>query len=374
MIAMAPTYPLMPVAGNLLVGGAGAIVAVSVDSANPGSFGPPLSTGLGAATTMQVVADTNYATNNTIYAGDGAVVAAAGNFIYRWVIGTSTQWEPISAAALANRSIEGMAATNGVLYGLWSTGGALPSAADRSLNPTAVGGAITWDVANVGAAAGATFIATPSALKIDATTLPTLYAIDTTGVLVLSYMDNMATALTTINVPAAGSTITIDPVTGRAMPVTLNWAAMGFGPGLANTYQVLLFEESQGPAGAELFVVGPIAGPAIQAPTVDIVPVGQATAQDIGYNFVAGNSYGIMIRASNEVSTDAVLSNFCAPVVIDIEAGSGIISPPHAGPILLGPTPGAMDVPASIGFSWAPMAGVTEYELIIATDAALTRL
>ena len=181
----------------------------------------------------------------------------------------------------------------------------------------------------------------------------------------------MATAKTTINAPAAGTTITIDPVTGRAMPVTLNWAAMGYATGLANTYQVLLYEASQGPAGGEIYVVA-LAGPGVNNPTVDIVPVGQATAADIGYNFVGGTSYGIMIRASNEVSGDAVLSNFCAPVTLNIEASQGIISSPHAGPILLGPTPGAMDVPPDVGFSWAPMSGVTEYQLIISTKSDLS--
>jgi hypothetical protein len=352
------------------------VVTWSLDSANPGSFAPPASSGLGASTTMQVVADTKYADNATIYAGDGS---GAGNGIYRWVIGTSTLWENIEtlpdvdpAAGVFPAFITGMVATNGVLYAAWdaTAAGTQDSGAERTLSPTAAAGTMTWDRMDIGAAASR-FTATPQSLRIDGTTSPTLYAISAPATL-MSYTDLMATATTTINAPAAGATIQIDPVTGRAMPVTLNWAPMGFATGLATTYQVLLYESSQGPAGGEIYVVA-LAGPGVNNPTVDIVPVGQATAADIGYNFVAGTTYCVMIRASNEVSGDLVLSNFCAPVCVDIEAASGIISPPHAGPILLGPTPGATDVPADVGFSWAPMSGVTEYELIIATDAALTQ-
>jgi hypothetical protein len=374
MICMAPTYPLLPVPGNLLVGGAGGAVTWSLDSANPGSFAPPAASGLGTSTLMQVVADTNYADNAIIYAGSGTV--GGGNGIYRWVIGTSTLWENIQGLANItagnNGAITGMVATNGVLYAAWNTAaGASLSGVERTLAPTAAAGTMTWDRLDTGSAA-ATFVATPQSLKIDATASPTLYDIDTTTPALFSYADLMATATTTISVPASGSTITIDPVTGRAMPATLNWTPMGYATGLANTYQVLLYEASQGPAGGEIYVVA-LAGPGVNNPTVDIVPVGQATAADIGYNFVGGTSYGIMIRASNEVSGDAVLSNFCAPVTVNIEASQGIIQSPHAGPILLGPAPGAMDVPPDVGFSWAPLSGVTEYELIIATDAALTQ-
>jgi len=380
MIAMAPTYPLEPVAGHLLVGGLGASVAYSTNGAE--SFAPPIGTGLGASTNMQVVADTDYATNSTIYAASGAPAAAAG--IFRFVLGTSSIWTRIATLTTVDLvtptpvspgTVFGMVATNGALYAGWNDTtplGAVFSGAERSLNPTADVGILAFDRMDVGSATSV-FDAAPQSLRIDATTSPTLYAIDTTGAAgprLMSYLDLLATAATTINVPAAGATIPIDPVTGRAMPVTLNWAPMGFSTGLVNTYQVIIFEESQGPAGAELFPVN-LAGGGINNPTVDIVEVNSAGLQDIAYTFVGGTSYGIMIRAWNEVSTDQIRSNFCAPVFIDIEASSGVITPTHAGPELTSPIPGTQDIDPGTGFSWNPMAGVTEYELIIATDSGL---
>jgi len=379
MIAMAPTYPLEPVPGHLLVGATGAGVAYSTNGAE--SFAPPIGTGLGASTNMQVVADTDYATNSTIYAASGTAAAAAG--IFRFVLGTSSLWTRIATLTTVDLvtptpaspgTVFGMVATNGALYAGWNDtapGGAVWSGAERSLNPTADLGILSWFRMDVGSA-GSVFDATPQSLRIDGTTSPTLYAIDTGGAgTLMSYLDLLATATTTINTPAAGATIAIDPVTGRAMPVTLNWAPMGFSTGLVNSYQVFLFEESQGPAGAEAYFAN-LAGGGINNPTIDIVPVGQAALGDIAYTFVGGTSYGIMIRAFNEVSTDNIVSNFCAPVFIDIEASSGVITPTHAGPELTSPIPGTQDIDPGTGFSWNPMAGVTEYELIIATDSGLT--
>jgi len=386
MIAMAPTYPLEPVPGHLLVGGAGAAVAYSTNGAE--SFAPPIGTGL-VGTNFQVVGDTDYATNNTIYAARGTAAAPAG--IFRFVIGTSSIWTRIAtlatldpAVALSPGTVFGMVATNGALYAGWNDtagAGAFLSGAERSLNPTSAVGILAFDRMDVGSTTSV-FDATPQSLRIDGTTSPTLYAIDTGGAggagLLMSYLDLLATVSTTINNPAAGATIAIDPVTGRAMPVTLNWAPMGFSTGLVTTYQVMLFEESQGPAGAEGYFVT-LGGGAINNPTIDIVPVAQAVALgvgvpggDIAYTFVGGTSYGIMIRAWNEVSTDQIRSNFCAPVFIDIEASSGVITPTHAGPELTSPIPGTQDIDPGTGFSWNPMAGVTEYELIIATDSGLT--
>jgi len=376
MIAMAPTYPLEPVPGNLLVGGAGALVAYSTNGAE--SFAPPIGTGL-AGGNMSVVADTDYATNNTIYAS-----SANANRIWRFVLGVSplwgglvnvTTWDTLGAAWLPVQ-FYGMVATNGALYGgYWEPTAAADvlSGAARTLNPTEPVGIMEWFFMDTAAVAGQTFNAAPQALRIDATTSPTLYAISTVpaGGILISYADILVTAATTINVPAAGATIPIDPVTGRAMPVTLNWDAMGFSTGLVNWYQVFIYEESQGPAGAERFTVQ-LFGGTINNPTVDIVPVGQAATGDIEYTFVGGTSYGIFIRASDEVSGDAIVSPTCAPVIIDIEASSGVITPTHAGPELTSPIPGTQDIDPGTGFSWNPMAGVTEYELIIATDSGLT--
>ena len=52
-------------------------------------------------------------------------------------------------------------------------------------------------------------------------------------------------------------------------------------------------------------------------------------------------------------------------------AGGAVVQT-QAGPILLGPQGGAMDIPLQPGFSWAPVSGATEYSFTLATDAGLT--
>jgi hypothetical protein len=49
-----------------------------------------------------------------------------------------------------------------------------------------------------------------------------------------------------------------------------------------------------------------------------------------------------------------------------------MLTPPLGSPVLQSPTPGSQDVDPACSFSWAPVPGATKYELIIATDAALT--
>jgi hypothetical protein len=50
------------------------------------------------------------------------------------------------------------------------------------------------------------------------------------------------------------------------------------------------------------------------------------------------------------------------------------VSQGYAGPQLLGPQGGAQGLdPASVGFSWAPVSGASEYQIIVATDAGLTK-
>ena len=115
--------------------------------------------------------------------------------------------------------------------------------------------------------------------------------------------------------------------------------------------------------------------PLPSVPSNSIYPVGVAAAiqPDINYTFLAGTEYGVMISAFDSVSGDLVGSQWSDPVFFSVEAASGIISPPHAGPILTSPTPGSQDVDPGCAFSWSAMAGVTEYELVISLDAALTQ-
>lgn len=145
MIAMAPAYPNIPVAGHVLVGGTEGLVSYSTDGGANFTPLPPLPVG----GNVQVAADTDYATNNTIYAG-----SSNGN-VYRYVIGTSTDWEEINAT-VAN--VSGLVVCSGNLYVADATPG---GGVYRTYNPTAA--APDWEHLTNGLSGGETFDRVPSA-------------------------------------------------------------------------------------------------------------------------------------------------------------------------------------------------------------------
>jgi len=377
-IAMAPSYPNLPIAGNVLVGGAGAAVAYSKDSA--ASF-TAITGGLAGTTFVQVIADTGYATNNTIYAGSNTATQG----IYRFVIGTSAAWDNILAlpagtvaVPLPGTQIWGLVAANKALYGATDTsnpGIAAPAQVMRSIGPTAPLGLVTFEAMNVGLAAQQ-FNAAPSSLRIDGTTTPILYAIDSVAAAtLLNYTDTLATVVPVLTAPAAGTTIAIDPVSGRAELITLSWNAMGAGNGLVSDYEIDI--ANAGTSFAALvattrYVPGGGVAPVLNGldPTAPQLTVGATGVW--GANLAGGKSYEWRVRARNEISGDAIRSGRSATGSFAIEASSGAISPEYSGPILQAPTPGAIGASLSPGFAWAPTSGAVKYEFELSKSAATT--
>jgi hypothetical protein len=338
--------------GDVAVGGTGGFASLSTDGGVTFVQLPP---GLAPTGNYVVIPDEGYAENHYLYAGD----VAGANGIYRLQVGTDSQWASLANPTAAN--LVGIAMNSGALYGMTAAAGA-----DRTLHPhfTVADMAATWATMNAGALP-------PAAAMFDIGMSKAYAANATTGL--WAYNDYYATAKTTITSPASGAVIPVDPVTGRAQTIPFTWTAVGTGTGMGTNYLFWIFEKSQGLPGALIIPTGAMPVPSVPSNSVYPAQVAAAAAPDINYTFLAGTEYGIMISAANEVSGDAVGSALSDPIFISIEASSGVVSQPHAGPILLGPTPGATDVPPDVGFSWAPMAGVTEYELVIATDAALTQ-
>ena len=348
--------------GDVVVGGTGT-TGISTDGGVTFGELPPGVSPLGS---YVVIPDEGYAENKYIYAGD----FVAANGMYRLQVGTDSQW-----TNFANPTADimvGMGMSNGALYGMMTGTGGLFGVADRTILPHDAVGDMLWGIMDVpaGTIAGANFF--------DVAQNKCYVSNNTTGL--WAYDDFYATAKTTISTPASGAVIPVDPVTGRAATVPFSWSAVGSGTGLGTNYFFAIFEASQGFPGASIVATGAFPLPSIPSNSVYPAGVAVAIAPDINYTFLAGNEYGIMISAVNQVSGDStlgvgdfMLSPFCDPVFISIEAASGIINPPHAGPILQSPTPGAQDVDPGAAFSWAAMAGVTEYELVISLDAALTQ-
>ena len=364
-LAMAPSYPALPEEGHLLVGG----TAACSYSTNGGTSFTQIAGGLAGTGVLQILAHEDYATagangENMIYCADSTV----GMNVFRFVIGTSTAWEDMVATVAAG-NVSGLAISDGVLYALQD--GAL--GAYRTLSPTVAVGLMTWEAANIGAAG--TLDQAPSALRVKAGS-NVLYAIDTTGAagtdIVLAYTDMLATAVTTLTAPADGALVNVDPVSGRADDIQFAWSSMGSGTGLVDDFQIQIAVAGTG-----------FAAPLTQRYFTGVVAAGFTTGLNAGnpqlsvgttaqwvQNLTSNTNYEWRIRARDQINGDGIMSGWSEAGSFSILAG-GEVEQPHAGPMLLGPVGGAVDVSLTPGFSWAPIARTTEYEFILATDAGL---
>jgi len=347
-LAMCPSYPEIPVPGNLIGGCVAAgIVGISLDA---GVSWIPLLPPVPAGGAEQVVVHPDWANRKLVYAGD----TTAGAGIYRYEFGVSNAWEQISATLAAGSGITGVAMAGGVLYASENV------SADRQLYPTLGVGDMNnllWDTMTVGGA-GRLFNATPSALRaVVRDGEVNLWAIDTIGPLgagaLMAYDDTMALAEITPTLPA---TVAYDPNSGQNAQFAISW------PQVSNaTWYDLVFFMDPGctqVAAAFFNTVTPVpAAPAMVVPTLTLP---------------AGQDYYLLIRASNQVPADAIHSRYGAPTKFTVEIGVPIQAP-GVGPVLTSPAPGATDVDAAdVVFSWGTMLQATEYEFILATDSALT--
>ena len=201
-LAMAPTYPQKPKAGNLL---AGFTAAGGVFLSTDGNVSwRPLSAFIAGGTNMQVLADVDYATNNTVYAAS----ATAGQGIWRYVINTSTVWEQIllpgapSSNFPAGGIMTGLAMQSGVLYGSWATVVAAVGAvaADQFTVTDLVGG----DTGNLTVQAGTVRVTPLATATVGGIGFPNTVTIPAgIGAVVWA-------------TPAAGDSFTVDALTANA--------------------------------------------------------------------------------------------------------------------------------------------------------------
>jgi hypothetical protein len=353
--AIATVVPFGP---NVLVGGTG-VVSLSTNAGL--TFTTLSQPGLVAGTLYGCIPDGNNATNNLVYAFP---LNTATN-VMRLNVATGTAWDNLGNTAAANISFGG-GGTKGGLYAIQA------GSFDRSINPADPVGTITWGVANV-LAPGGEGRGTVSANKVYTANAgpgaPDLWA----------YNDAMANAKTTFTSPAGGTVVPMDPVTGRASPLIVAWSPIGTSTGLARNYQFFIFETAAGPGAANFAATGVLLGPQLTSPRCVIWPSGPSgvpgvLAPDFVYTFVSGTQYTLMIRAIDEISTDGLFSAWSDSVTFSIEAGGAPITSPHGGPLLNAPSLNASAAGLEVALSWAPVYGATEYEVVIATDAALTKV
>lgn len=341
------TSIVVPVSDHVLVGG----TSDAAYSTNGGDSFTGKSAGLSSTGALQVAASSDYANDDTFYVG-----GATTGLVYRWVIGESEEWK--SLANLITTGIVGLLEMDGTLYGMSA------AACDRTLTPTSSTPSNSiWRTMDAGAtlAAVTNFAGGPGS--------NILYAASS-GVGLWAYEDWLADFSPPVTGPSDNVELGIDPVTGRAYDVDLTFEKMGDDTGLVDTLDIQISTEAAGSGGSTSFNGRSIS---TSSPTLTIQATGDtAGSKFIGFTMKANTIYQWRSRVSDQKSNDAIISQWSPWRTIAVQTGSQVVQE-HAGPILLGPMAGAQNVnPALVGFSWAPVAGATEYEVIVATDAALT--
>jgi len=156
--------------------------------------------------------------------GDFVIAASSSNtsgdrYIFQWELGEDDEWDTITAEDFipSGFGIYGLAMEEGVLYAVSSNG--TDSKAFRTLTPT--DDDPSWSTLD---SDDSDFSMAPKALKVSRSDdITKLWAIDNDGPALFSFKDTLATASPTSSGPRDGSSIDVNPVTGRAYTMTFSW-------------------------------------------------------------------------------------------------------------------------------------------------------
>jgi hypothetical protein len=274
---------------------------------------------------VQLAADASYAQNGIIYAGGGSA-------IYRWTIGTSSDWETIRLIS-PNQRISGLAVADGVLYGAWHSAVGAGSGVERCIEPTQPEVYLEYDTLAEGSGT-ARFDAIPNSLRASRTANGVrLWAVDTATPAILAYDDTLTRVVPALVSPASGTPVIM------GTPVVFSIKAVTH----ATAYEVQLANNSDFTMGVKSLTITP--------PSVQTAP--QSLSEGAVYWRARVSS---PVRSPwSEVGTLGSLFTG----VLDV------------------PTPGAPNnqaAPISPVFSWSAVSHATGYELQLARDAGMTDL
>jgi photosystem II stability/assembly factor-like uncharacterized protein len=344
-------------ADNVIIGGTGAM-AVTTDGGTTWT-----KYDLDVAERYRFARDPGFATNNIIYLAD----ANAGGKVYKYVLGTNTKQDmiapPVTGGGAAN--VGSIFIRGGVLYVLR---GSAPAALqiERAVNFTDTPGTIDWCTmdANAPAVAGAVW----SVMAVTDAGNNVLYVKDgNAGAAALyTYEDMMGAAKPVIKSPKTGFALSVDPTNGRGQQFTVVIGAMGSGSGMVTRYQIQVTDNASGWDAAVSSVAPHILAANPTAPAIVVNPTNIA-----GLTLLPNTPYLVRVRATEQVSGDTILSAWSDPIVVNVQSG-GQVSQTQAGPIMTSPQGGAT-TSATPGFTWATVQGANKYQIVIATDAGMTK-
>jgi len=289
---------------------------------NGGTFEPlpPAATSAPLTGSITVTFDPQFDSNNTVYAASDT----ADEGIYRFIIGNKTAWESIDGTLATGGMLKKMiASTDGTLYATNFDG---DGGMERCLNPTYP--------------LGPTFEAVTSRLDSGATLSGMwlgenrLWAIDTTNLKLMTYIDSLTMPATLISPPdSASGTGTI--INYTINDVSLDWEALS--GATSYTWQLNYNTDfSNVPTGFQ----GATGASTTQLPTL-----------------APATTYYWRVRA-----TQPVLSPWSAKGSFTTSLGDKAIAP-----ALISPDAGATKVSLNPIFQWGAIAGADSYELIVST-------
>lgn len=321
---------------NLLVGSADGYVAYSTDSNASWTKIPAIvSTGAG---NVQVVADSNFATNRIIYAASDT----AGQDIKKWTIGTSTDWTDIFRGVVTG-GIYGLAADGGALYALEFNTFNNRSRLWQHLSPALAPG--TGDNWNSNAAGvGVHLNAAPRALKVSS---GKFWAVKTNDNQLYSFSYILVAIIS--KAPAPGFINPINPLSGIAYDMTFKWErsseATEYELDIAhdeNFHEIITTITTESELSTVTILVGPN-----QTGTAKV-------------DFMAGTTYYWRVRA-----TQPLYSQYSS-------TGSFAVEPLLASvPAILTPRNGSTGVSRTPSFSWEPVSAATEYRFVLSENTTL---
>ena len=306
---------------TILTGNANGWVYWSNDNGTSFAPLPPDATSPPLTGSITVAFDPDFSRNNTVYAAS----STADKGVYRFIIGTSTEWASIDSTMPSGGTLnQVIVSTEGTLY---ATNSQADGGIERSLNPTySLGPA--FETVTRGLSNGATL---SGLWRRD----HRLWSTDTTNAKLVTFADSLTSPVTLTSPPDTASGIgTI--INYTINNVSLDWEVMS---GATSYLWQLDYDTdfSAVPSGFE----GNTKASTVRLPTLE-----------------PATTYYWRVRATQPaLSPWSAKWSFTAS--LDTEAVALKLESPKAG---------ASGVPIKPLFQWSAVAGANAYELLVATD------
>jgi photosystem II stability/assembly factor-like uncharacterized protein len=354
--------------GHIFVGSRDSRVAYSTDSGATFTVIPrPVDINPGD---VQVATDAHYTENGIIY----AATDRADDGIWRWVIGSSTEWEQIDEPVTrlgAGQRISGLlTGAEGTLYALRSEPVAGSAGGmTRSLNPFAEYTVeIEFDIVNATLPGGTTFNPIPlflntlPALKMSSTAVQNeLWAFDIANEIIFRFQDNICKiGPATTPVGQVGC----DPASSRNQEFGLRWEQLS----LSDGYEIQVAKDdifSLNATPDELESDPFYTPPEITDPAYFIDPA---------YIYECGHVYYWRVRTRHAATGEVIRSPWSDIDRFIIKAGLPVTLP-YYGIQLLSPDNGCTGCTnGPVAFSWSPYKETEKYRFVLAKDADMTQV